>query len=179
MFAAECLLPFEIFKEDVNDIDVSMNAVRELAQKYKASLIATGSRFAFNANDACAFVLSERGYIRYVSRSKYLRDKNGWIDFNVPVPKSSVTQRLIQEASETENQDEIQTNVWFNDGFRNFAMLTEASILLKEWDQCLSLLWFDNSANAESEPFDFDEDDEPLLRELDGVLPWPSKRRRK
>ena len=99
VFAAECLLPYEYFSNDVADLDISMDAVKKLAEDYKASITSTGSRFAVNANGPCAFVLSESGKIRYVSRSKYLRELNGWIDFNIPIPKGSVAHRLVQNTS--------------------------------------------------------------------------------
>lgn len=179
VFAAECLLPYDLFSKDVSDIDISMDAVLTLAETYKASVTSTGSRFALNANGPCAFVLIESGYIRYVSRSKFLRELNGWIDFNIPVPQGSVAQRLIRGSSETKEHDEIHADIWFSNGIRNFDLVVEEALLLKEWDQCLSLLWFDESLKLIRGQGGTYEDDEPLLRELDGVLPWPSRSRRR
>ena len=90
VFAAECLLPYDFFARQVVDRNISLDTVKSLAEEYKASLTATGSRFALNANEPCAFVLSEDGRTRYVSRSKYLSELKGWINFNVPVPQGSV-----------------------------------------------------------------------------------------
>ena len=157
----------------------ALDAVKSLAEEYKASLITTGSRFALNANEPCAFVLSEDGRTRYVSRSKYLSDLKGWINFNVPVPQGSVAHRLIQGDSKTEDYDEFPTDVWFDGGIRNRLLVQEEAILLREWNQCLSLIWFDESLKPVRERWDEDEDNEPLLRELDGTLPWPSKSRRR
>ena len=177
VFAAECLLPYDSFAKEVADTDISLDAVRSLAAKYKASLTTTGSRFAVNANEPCAFVLSEDGRIRYVSRSKHLIELKGWIDFNVPVPEGSVAHRLMQGGSKIEDYDELPTDVWFDGGIRNRPLVAEEAILLHEWNQCLSLVWFDESLKPVHEQWD--EDDEPLLKELDGTLPWPSKSRRR
>jgi Zn-dependent peptidase ImmA (M78 family) len=179
VFAAECLLPYDLFSKDVGAVDISLDAVKTLGNKYKASLTATGSRYAVSAPEPCAFALSEDGYIRYVSRSKFLNELKGWIDFNVPVPKGSVAHRLIQGTSKTEDYDELPTDVWFNGGIKNRPLLAEEAILLREWNQCLSLIWFDESLNPVRDHGNEDEDDEPLLRELDGTLPWPSKSRRR
>ena len=103
------------------------------------------SRFAVNADEHCAFVLIEDGRIRYVSRSKYLNEMNGWINFNVPVPDGSVAQRLLRRGSRTEDYDEIPTDVWFDGGIRNRPLVAEEAILLREWNQCLSLIWFHES----------------------------------
>jgi Zn-dependent peptidase ImmA (M78 family) len=179
VFAAECLLPYDLFSKDAGDVDISMEGVRKLAQQYKASITSTGSRFAINANEPCAFVLSETGKVRYVSRSKFLREMNAWIEFNIPVPKGSVAQRLFQGASKTEDYDEIATDTWFNNGVKNYPVLAEEAVLLREWDQCLSLIWFDESVRPATGQQDSGDEDEPLLPELDGILPWPSKGRRK
>ena len=57
--------------------------------------------------------------------------------------------------------------------------LAEEAILLREWNQCLSLIWFGESMKPVHERRYEDEDEEPLLKELDGMLPWPSKSRRR
>ena len=177
VFAAECLLPYDSFAKEVADTDISLDAVKSLAAEYKASLTTTASRFAVNANEPCAFVLSEDGSIRYVSRSKHLIELKGWIDFNVLVPEGSVAHRLTRGGSKIEDYDEIPTDVWFDGGIRNRPLVAEEAILLHEWNQCLSLVWFDESLKPVHERWD--EDDEPLLKELDGTLPWPSKSRRR
>ena len=179
VFAAECLLPHEPFAAEVVASDISLEAVKSLARQFGASLTTTGSRFAFHANEPCAFVLSEEGRTRYVSRSKYLRELKGWIGFGVPVPRGSVAHRLIEGGSRTEEYDEVPTDVWFNGGIRSRPMVAEESILLAEWDQCLSLIWFDETLHPPHELRDEDEKDEPLLAELDGILPWPSRRRKR
>ena len=179
VFAAECLLPYNSFAQEVADTDISLDAVKSLAAAYKASLTATGSRFAVNATEPCAFVLSEDGWIRYVSRSKYLSELKGWIDFNVSVPEGSVAHRLLLGGLKIEDYDEISTDVWFDEGFQNRPLVSEEAILLQEWNQCLSLIWFDESLKPVRERWDEDEDNEPLLKELDGTLPWPSKSRRR
>ena len=108
VFAAECLLPYHPFASEVAATDISLDAVKSFAREYKASLTTTGSRFALNANEPCAFVLIEDGRIRYVSRSKHLNEIKGWINFNVPVPQGSVAQRLLQGDSRTETTTKFQ-----------------------------------------------------------------------
>lgn len=180
VFAAECLLPFDQFRKDVESINVSMNAVKELASRYKASVTSTGSRFAVNCNLPCAFVLIEAGKIRYASMSKFLRERKGWIDLGIQIPKESVAQRIICNNPTNQDYDELPTDIWFTNGVKGFELLVEESMLLPEWDQCLSLIWFDDDVGpAERSRDHHKDDDESLLQELDGVLPWPSKRRRK
>lgn len=180
VFAAECLLPYHQFRKDVEDVDVSMDEVKELATRYKASVTSTGSRFAVNCNVPCAFVLMEDGKIRYASMSKFLRERKGWIDFGVPIPKGSVAERITRGAAETQDYDELPVDVWFTNGVKGFELLAEESLHLQQWEQCLSLIWFDDDLRPAGQSRERHEDDEePLLEELDGVLPWPSKSRRR
>ena len=142
VFAAECLLPHELFKKDLKDIDLSLDIIKNLAKQYKASLSSTGSRFAVNCDIPCAFILMEHGKIRYVSSSRYLRELNGWIEIGSPIPEGSVAHRLLSNSmSKTEEYDEINTDIWFTNGVRNYEIVAEESILMKEWEQCLSLIW--------------------------------------
>lgn len=70
--------------------------------------------------------------------------------------------------------------IWFSDWKRGGVLLEEARHLA-QWDRTLTLLWFEDEelpASGQTDIADSD-DDEPLLRELDGVLPWPGKKRRK
>jgi hypothetical protein len=121
----------------------------------------------------------EDGRIRYVSSSKHLRERNGWIDFGVALPKGSVAERLVGEGT-IEGYDELPTAIWFSNGVRGYDYLTEEAMRITEWDQCLSLLWFDDDPRPNDQAaYSRTEEDEPLLEELDGVLPWPGKRKRK
>jgi hypothetical protein len=122
----------------------------------------------------------ENGKIRYVSSSKLLRELKGWIEIGNPVPQGSVAHRLIKEPSKIQDYDEIAADIWFTNGVRSYDLLAEEAMLITEWDQCLSLIWLDENLRPAGRSDDYDaEDDEPLLKELDGILPWPSKGRKK
>jgi len=180
VFAAECLLPYDMFKRDIDDLDVSLDAIKQLAAKYEASVSSTGSRFAASCDVPCAFVLIENGKVRYASRSRLLREMKGWIGIGNPAPQSSVAHKLIKEGAKIEDYDEIPVDIWFSNGVKNYDLLAEEAMLVREWDQCLSLIWFDDSLRCVGHTHDDDADnEEPLLEELDGILPWPSKSRRK
>ena len=60
------------------------------------------------------------------------------------------------------------------------GVLIEDTLHLGQWDQTLTLLWFDDEELASPAPErkQWDEDSY-RLRELDGVLPWPARSKRK
>ena len=172
VFAAECLLPHSFFKRDVDDSDICLDAMKELANRYRASLNCTGSRFAENCDYPCAFVRVEKGVVRYVSSSKFLRELNGWIDIGSPVPRNSVASSLIKDQRDAERYDEIPPEVWFGNGIGNYRTMREEAIYAKEWNQCLSLLWFDESLQPRGSVQDCGAgNEEPPLEEL-GEISW-------
>lgn len=180
VFAAECLLPHSKFRKDVEDVDVSMDEVMKLANRYKASVTSTGSRFALNCRVPCAFILMEDGKIRYASMSQSLRERKGWIDFGTPIPRGSVAEKITRSSSKLKDYDELPVDIWFTNRIGGFEFFAEDSLRLPEWDQCLSLVWFDDELRQVNQgQFGHEDDDEGLLAELDGILPWPSKSKRK
>lgn len=176
VFAAECLLPADFFKKDLEQLAVGLDSVKELAASYQASLTSTGSRFAFLHGEPCAFVLTEAGKVRYVSSSKPMRERGCWISIGMDIPQGSVARQLL-DGLRVDGPIEIDSSLWLEQQKGRRAVLLEESYLLGEWDQILSLLWFESDEDSWTE--DEDDDDEPALKELDGILPWPSKSRRR
>ena len=181
VFAAECLLPYSFFKKDIDNFDICLDTIKRLSKLYKASTASTGSRFAANCEELCSFVLIEGGKIRYVSSSKFLRELGGWIDIGAPVPQNSAAFHVIKNQAVTEQYNEVPTEVWFNNSVGNYDLLCEETMFMREWDQCLSILWFDESLRptGETQPYDEGYGEPQLLEELDGILRWPSKSRRR
>ena len=178
VFAAELLLPKQLFEPLVREEQIGLSAIDELGRGFLASATATGSRYAMVMDAPCAFVLAENGVVRYASRSKTLRDAGGWILPRMEVPPETLSAGLRAGSMETA-PDEVAADVWFSD-WRRGGMVLEQARFLKPWDQTLTLLWFEDE---EVPPLTRDtsdtKDEEPLLREPDGILPWPGKRRRR
>jgi hypothetical protein len=177
VFAAELLLPFQIFKVAVNDLPLAMESVETLAARFVASLTATGSRFAAVNTEPCAFVLSEQGKIRYAARSNSLRDEYAWIKPGIDLPGGSFSDR-IRKGESSAGAEEIDAEEWLSDWERG-GVLREEARYFSQWDQTLTLLWF-KDAEIPKGKGELREDEEELgLEELDGNLRWPSKKRRR
>ena len=178
VFAAELLLPKELFEPLVRDEQIGFTAIDELRRRFLASTTATGSRYAMAMDAPCAFVLSEMGVVRYASRSKTLREARAWIPPRMEVPPNTLSAALRTAGTET-GPDEVAADVWFSD-WRRGGMVLEEARYLRSWDQTLTLLWFEDE---DIPPLLHEgrevEDEDPLLAELDGTLPWPGKRRRR
>jgi len=172
-------LPHKPFKPRVDGADMGLTVISGLADEFDASLISTGSRFATFSRELCAFVLSEGGKVRYCSRSASLRDAKGWIKLGSPLPANSYSARVRAGTAPT-GPEEAEPDEWFEDWERD-GSLYEDVIHLDQWDQTLTLLWFDDDDLPPPPAADRHRWEEETygLRELDGVLPWPGKRKRK
>ena len=196
-FAAELLMPEGLFRPLAEDSAVSLASVDELAERFSASAVATGSRFAAAISTPCAFVLSEDGRVRYTSRSRALVDVKAWIAPRSELPRGTVSHGV--RAGGTDCRGKSDADVWFSDWERGGALLEEARHLAR-WDLTLTLLWFENGSVPKArdhhrprrwetegrdlnewsrEEEDDDDDDEYGLPELDGMLRWPRKGRRR
>lgn len=177
VFAAELLLPYTLFKPEVDSSDPGFATLQDLADRFDTSLTATGSRFAAVTSALCAFVLTEGGEIRYAARSPALREAGAWIQPRSALPRNSVSARIRAGTPDTETH-EIDADEWFTDWTRGGLVLEEARHLM-QWDQTLTLLWFDEDEPPPAPSRTVRYDEEAGLQELDGILPWPSKRRRR
>jgi hypothetical protein len=178
VFAAELLLPYKLLKPLVDKADYSLAVIDTLASQFEASVPATGSRFASLARAPCAFVLSERGKVRYSSRSTALREARAWIRPRMELSGGSLSARL-RAGDAGGGPEEVEADNWFEDWHREGTLFEDARHLAR-WDQTIALLWFedDELPNQQLEQPKRQESQDGLA-ELDGILPWPGKRRRR
>jgi IrrE N-terminal-like domain len=178
VFAAELLLPYQLFKPRVDSADMGLSGIGELADEFDASLLSTGSRFATFSRAPCAFVVSEGGKIRYSARSARLRQAKCWIRPGMPLPPDTYSAR-IRAGEGLSSPEEAEPHQWF-ENWQGDGVLFEDTRHLGQWDQTLTLLWFDEEelAPPAAKRKQWDEDSY-RLRELDGVLPWPGRSKRK
>jgi len=179
VFAAELLLPYKLFKPLVDKSDISLSAVDGFANDFVASTMATGSRFATLAGAPCAFILSEQGKVRYASRSKVLREANAWVQPRSALPNGSVCARL-RAGGTYDGPEEIEADIWFSNWEHGGVLLEDARHLAR-WDQTVALIWFEDEEVPAAPARDRREraEEEHGLAELDGILPWPGRKRRK
>jgi hypothetical protein len=177
VFAAELLLPYKKFKPLVDDVDCSLEAVDELASKFEASVMATGSRFATMIGDPCAFVLAEGGQVKFSSRSAKMREAKAWIPMRIELPNGSAAKRR-REGDASVGPEEVDPDTWFEDWDREGTLYEDARHVAK-YDQTIALLWFEEDLPAPRDERRQREEDEFGLAELDGILPWPGKKKRR
>ena len=177
VFAAELLLPYGLFKPLAEKAPLGLRHVFDLAEDFGASRPAAGSRFAAVVSTPCTFVLSEEGKVRYASRSRSLRDAGAWIPPGTDLPARSAS--YAARAGETRiGPEEIDAVDWLKDWDRP-GFLWEEARHFEAWDQTLTLLWFEDEVTVPDRGPKREQVEDLGLRELDGFLPWPGRKRRK
>lgn len=183
VFAAELLLPYDLFHPEAERASIGMSSIDDLAERFQASVMATGSRYAAVVSSPVAFVLSEQGKVRYASRSKLLKDAPAWIPPRLDIPEGSLSKK-VRTGLSTESHDTVDADLWFSEWERGGTLVEEVRHL-SQWDQTLSLLWFEDGEvparkfrDERGAVYEEEEnEDDALLKELDGNLRWPAKRR--
>lgn len=182
IFASELLMPFEAFTRDADQTRPSFELVEHLRAKYVVSFPACASHFAAITNHSCAFVFMSSTVVRYASRSKALRELNTWVEMRVQIPPGSVAYQIIQDGQSSGEDSSISQDVWFRDWPQGYE-LTELAKHSPTFDETFSLLWFEPDRgpiepvkNWTSTPSHEDEDG---LKELDGILNFQKKVRRR
>jgi hypothetical protein len=94
------------------------------------------------------------------------------------LPTGSVSERRRAGEAGTGPED-VEADIWFEDWDREGSLLEDARHLA-QWNQTIALLWFeDDGVPPQRVERHKREEEEYGLAELDGVLPWPGKKRRR
>jgi hypothetical protein len=180
-FAAECLLPSSFLGPSLKDAVAGFDFIDTIATKFAASLACTASRVAVNAPFACAYALSQNGYVRFAAYSKAMRDSQFWVTPGIAVPAASITGRLLQTGKASASGI-VPAHLWTSrDEYVDIDLAEEVRVT-SSWNQALTLLWLDSGDAPDmqrSRPSPGRDEEEPLLKELDGVLPWPGRKRKR
>lgn len=179
-FAAELLMPYAQWLALVPKDEPSAALIESMAEEFGASFPAAGSRFATLTHLPCAFVTMDRGMVRHAARSTSLRQAKAWIDPRSPIPAGSISFKLRAAGTSAIETDEVAQDVWFAEWPKGSDMREMARHYAKH-DTTVALLWFDDEELPEVEVTRFGvrvEEDE-LLPELTGELPWPGKSKRR
>ncbi len=92
----------------------------------------------------------------------------------------------MRASTSIESRDAADADIWFSDWERG-GILLEKVRHLTQWDQTFTLLWFEDEEvpgrKLRDDRGEIREEEEneqgTLLKELDGHLRWPPKRRRR
>lgn len=158
-FAAELLMPAEVFRAEIRRRPLGIPAVKALADTFATSLTSTAIRYARLTPDPVAIVVSEGSVVRYCFASPCLERVRGiFLRSGSPLPVRSATAKFNLDPENVrrahEAADRAYLSVWFDSVGRDFEV-NEDVIGLGGYGRTLTIL---HAAELPSEVDDEDLD---------------------
>ncbi len=158
-FAAELLMPEEIFRKKLRIHDLSYELIQDLTADFETSLTATSIRFVELSGDY-ALIVSENSSITWCLRGDnfpYYVRRSGRLD------SESIAMEFFRGNALPTSFEYVPANAWLDDRRIKDAMeVKELSIPLIRYNQVLSFLY------ADPDEIDSEDEEEEYLEELDG-----------
>ena len=176
VFAAECLIPWQLIQPMTEEFDFSAGTVQTLSERFEASKLCVASRFARASALPLAYVVAEEGTIKYSVPSNALRESRVFLRTGVALPGRSAAAQAIRSGSDLVTAD-MEASEWSHSDAADRFSVHEEAIYHATWGQTLSLLTFEEDVQApRNTPIQAEADDE-LLSELTGHLSWDKGKR--
>jgi len=155
-FAAELLMPEDIFKERIKVKNLSYNLLQELTDEFETSLTATGIRFVELSRDY-ALVCSENSCVKWFVKGEdfpfYLMNRG-------KLGEESMAIEFFKGRDLPKSFAAVPAEAWLDDyKLKEDTGIQEFSVALPYYNQVLSFLY--------AEPLEEDDEDE-YVKELDG-----------
>ncbi|MGA9768371.1 MAG: ImmA/IrrE family metallo-endopeptidase [Blastocatellia bacterium] len=158
-FAAELLLPAQLIREHIKGTNPSFQRIIETASELETSLTATTRRFIELTDSACAMVWSQGGNSRWCVRSSNF-------PYYLPLEElphqGSCADQLFRKKSVSADFSAIPAELWLSSrDVENIDYVFEQSLLMRNYDVVLTILWLPHPPKLEAEQ------ESPLLDDLD------------
>jgi Zn-dependent peptidase ImmA (M78 family) len=150
-FAACLLLPEDIFGGICGELDPSMEVIKELADQFDVSIMATARRFVEFCDAPAAIVWTERRQVRWFQRNEAFEDYGFFINVNSMVEDSTVASRFFDKEYVPTSPEVIRASAWMMEGEYSNLPLKEQCISMPRYEGVLSLLWVEDDLIDEFE----------------------------
>lgn len=155
-FAAELLMPEDIFKETIRLKDLSYNLLQDLTNKFETSLTATGIRFVELSRDY-ALVCSENSCIKWFVKGE---DFPFYLNGNGGLDEESMAIEFFRGKTLPKSFQTVPASAWIEDDrLKDEMEIKELSLPLSFYNQVLSSLYMEMPEEDEEREY---------LEELDG-----------
>lgn len=135
-FAAEWLMPLEIFKPRCKKLDPGFDIISELAYEYNVTLTAATTRFVDVTDHEVMLVVSANGMMKYFRPSQHFSYK---LDFG-KLPNTYVRNNLLGRPIPEEFMA-VSSDEWFMGSQPESGEVLEYSVKLGDYDTVLTMLW--------------------------------------
>lgn len=139
-FAAEILMPAEIFKRSMDGKDLAPIVLRSLCEQFDMSLTATAIRIATLRPEYALICSSEKAISWFVINSDHFPVM---VNTRGAVHHDSMAYECFQGNNIPEGFFPVESHAWADSGWRVRGKLKEYAIHLKKYDQVLSFLYIE------------------------------------
>ncbi|MBA4192165.1 MAG: hypothetical protein C0467_29670 [Planctomycetaceae bacterium] len=140
LFAAELLMPRNLFRRRMGNEDPLAPVLRDLAGYFQTSLTATAVRFVELADEKYAMVLVEDGRVRWWRASGAF--EGFWIDPKLEVSPATLAGAYLNGEPLPPGAEEVDGDAWLGSKAPQVGdPLFEVAIPLTAYGQILSMLW--------------------------------------
>lgn len=140
LFAAELLMPRNLFRRRMGADDPLPSVLRDLATYFQTSLTSTAVRFVEMADEKCAVVVVENGRVRWWRASDAF--DGFWIDPKAVVSPATVAGAYLKGEPLPSGAEEVDGSEWLGPKAARVAdSLYEVAIPLTSYGQVISMLW--------------------------------------
>jgi Zn-dependent peptidase ImmA (M78 family) len=163
-FAAELLMPEQLFKPRIQNLKPNMDLIRALTIEYQTTLTATLRRFIAFTEHRCAMVYSVDGKVEYCIPTA---DFNYRIVRRTNLHTDSFAIDFFKGGSIEDKMHSVYANAWIKgDRISNRDCIQEHSIAQPSYNAVLTLLWI----NQDIDGF-YTSDDDEREQDLDHFTP--------
>lgn len=135
-FAAEWLMPHDIFKSRIKKLDPGFDSISELGFEFNVTLTAAATRFVESTDHEIMLVVSANGAMKYFKPSKHFPYKLDFGKLPNTYARNNLSGKPIPEEFMTVSSDE-----WFTGMQPESGEILEYSVKLGDYDTVLTMLW--------------------------------------
>lgn len=138
-FAAEFLMPENMWIDEVDVKEPSLDVVKELSEYYQVSLVAAAIRFVKLSNDRVAVVFSKANRAEWFARSK---DFGCFIEIGDPLSRHTLASDFFTKGTVSVRPEQVSASGWLSGKrVRSDSLVVEHCRPIRSLAATLSLLW--------------------------------------
>lgn len=153
-FAANILMPEEIFKCYLKNEAPNMETVKELAQEFRTTLTATALRYVNISQEPCAVVVCKDGYIKWYKKSGSF---NHHVRVKEKLSPNTYAFYFYEDGDLPMRPETVPAAAWLAGDIDEDAWIIEHAITLRSYGVVLSLLWIHEEIRSRYRRYDYDE----------------------
>ena len=139
-FAAEILMPTNVFKGQCKRGDLNLEAIEGLARDFRTTLSATAIRYADIGPHVCAVVMCHRGQIQWFHKAPDFRWRIR--EIRTPIDEVTCAADFFSRGIKGKQIDDIPALAWLEDEVIDPCWtIREMIVPMPTYNSSLSLLW--------------------------------------